>query len=342
MFEVGSRVTFRSRDKEFSGQVLELRGEHARCSFADGRTAWVPLTALAVEGAPAPPFGGAPSHPFGGAPSHPFGGIPVAPNPSLAPSGYPGQWMSQDKPLEAWLIAVIYLGLTVLPLGCSLVGAIAYSVPYFVWRKEKPNRARQWNMHVWIAFASGFALWVGGAMVFGMVTGFERAREDAAATTSGELPKSWKTWNAGACSIQAPASWAKNSPASNPWSELELIDGREEAMVLLNEENVADFEAGMTVEQYAALTLSDAQKGATQESVTAAKVGPYNAQREVRSGLVDGAKLTFVRYVFRSRTHFHQVTVVAKTRTFPSQEPLLNRIMESARCGTDRDGATAL
>jgi hypothetical protein len=46
------------------------------------------------------------------------------------------------------------------PFGCTLIGAVLASIPYYVWRKDYPRRAKQYNMHVWIAFGGGFLFYV--------------------------------------------------------------------------------------------------------------------------------------------------------------------------------------
>jgi hypothetical protein len=49
----------------------------------------------------------------------------------------------------------------VVPLGCTFVGAVLASIPYYVWRGKYPQRARTYNRHVWIGFALSCVLWGG-------------------------------------------------------------------------------------------------------------------------------------------------------------------------------------
>ena len=49
----------------------------------------------------------------------------------------------------------------VVPFGCTFIGALLASIPYYVWRGQYPQRAKRYNRHVWIAFAISCALWIG-------------------------------------------------------------------------------------------------------------------------------------------------------------------------------------
>ena len=317
--QVGTHVTYIAPDQQrFPATVLELQGEHARCSFPDGRIAWVPLASLSPEyAAPwSPPVGV-----MGPAPAF---------SPMAAPVPVPAN--PDDKPLEWPLFALIYLGLAVVPLGCTLLGAVAFSVPYWVWRKDKPKRASQWNRHVWIAFAIG-VVWMGTAAVIAGVLEQQREKKDAAALAAGVVPGNWKSWTGGTCEFKTPTAWKLNAAAKNPHASIEVIDEREDMLVLLIEEPLEDFDANFTLERYADASLSDTLRALPIGLSMQVKFGPYDAQREVRAGSVDGVKLTFLRYTFRSSSHFHQALGIAQTRTFPTQEALLSRILESTRCG---------
>ena len=57
-----------------------------------------------------------------------------------------------------WLLLAYSL---VVPLGCTFIGALLASIPYYVWRGKYPVRAKTYNRHVWIAFAISCVLWVG-------------------------------------------------------------------------------------------------------------------------------------------------------------------------------------
>jgi hypothetical protein len=57
-----------------------------------------------------------------------------------------------------WLLLAYSI---VVPCGCTLIGALVGSIPYYVWRSSYPIRARTYNRHVWIAFAISCVLWIG-------------------------------------------------------------------------------------------------------------------------------------------------------------------------------------
>jgi hypothetical protein len=43
-------------------------------------------------------------------------------------------------------------------MGCTFVGALLVSLPYYLWRRKYPNRARRYMRHVWYAFAIDIGL----------------------------------------------------------------------------------------------------------------------------------------------------------------------------------------
>ena len=54
----------------------------------------------------------------------------------------------------------------VVPFGCSLIGAVMASIPYYVWRRHYPERARSYNRHVWFGFGGSILMWMAfGALV---------------------------------------------------------------------------------------------------------------------------------------------------------------------------------
>lgn len=63
-----------------------------------------------------------------------------------------------DDRLSVGWVVLAYL--IVIPFGCTLIGAIVASIPYYTWRHKFPNRARAYNRHVWIGFAVSCALWL--------------------------------------------------------------------------------------------------------------------------------------------------------------------------------------
>jgi|GEM_PF-2994396 len=68
-----------------------------------------------------------------------------------------------------WPWLILAYGVAV-PLGCSFLGAVMASIPYYVWRAKYPQRAKQYNRHVWIAFAISCLLY-GGLMLNGILAG---------------------------------------------------------------------------------------------------------------------------------------------------------------------------
>lgn len=65
--------------------------------------------------------------------------------------------LAPDELAWPWLLFAYGV---VLPFGCSLVGAIIASIPYYVWRKDYPLRAKAYNRHVWFGFFGSIAFWI--------------------------------------------------------------------------------------------------------------------------------------------------------------------------------------
>src|SRR6185503_19516726 len=103
--EVGSRVRYRSNDKEIDGTVLQLNGEHARCAFVDGRSAWVPIASLVTLSAP----------------------MALSVRPPLPATTSPTN--PDDVPVGNGWLAFIYLFCTIIPCGHTIIGMIAFSLP---------------------------------------------------------------------------------------------------------------------------------------------------------------------------------------------------------------------
>lgn len=57
-----------------------------------------------------------------------------------------------------WLLVAYSI---VVPFGCTFIGALLASLPYYVWKGAYPQSAKIYNMHVWIAFAISCCLWLG-------------------------------------------------------------------------------------------------------------------------------------------------------------------------------------
>ncbi|MFO0734490.1 MAG: hypothetical protein U0270_01355 [Labilithrix sp.] len=55
---------------------------------------------------------------------------------------------------------IVLAYLVTIPLGCSFIGALVASIPYYVWKADYPNKARAYNRHVWIAFAISCVMWI--------------------------------------------------------------------------------------------------------------------------------------------------------------------------------------
>jgi hypothetical protein len=62
-----------------------------------------------------------------------------------------------------WLLLAYSI---VIPFGCTLIGALLASIPYYIWRASYPVRAKTYNRHVWIAFMLSCLLW-GGVYALG-------------------------------------------------------------------------------------------------------------------------------------------------------------------------------
>jgi hypothetical protein len=60
---------------------------------------------------------------------------------------------------------IVFAYLIAVPIGCTFFGAALASIPYYVWRKSYPNKARQYNLHVWIAFGLSCLMWMGFGII---------------------------------------------------------------------------------------------------------------------------------------------------------------------------------
>lgn len=179
--QVGERVTVHLPEGSKLAFVQGVRPGSYHCRFDDGSTAWVDARDVSVArtySASQPPPPGSSVPPAYKVPSTP---APVSfPPPALsdeysnacASCGRPGAdhfppgaapvhracaGLGPDELAWPWLL--LAYGVAV-PFGCTLVGAVLASIPYYLWRKDYPRRAKRYNMHVWIAFAGGFVLWV--------------------------------------------------------------------------------------------------------------------------------------------------------------------------------------
>jgi hypothetical protein len=66
----------------------------------------------------------------------------------LGPDVLPWPWL-----LLAYGVAI--------PFGCTFIGAVLASIPYYLWKTDYPLRAKRYNRHVWIAFGLSCLLWIG-------------------------------------------------------------------------------------------------------------------------------------------------------------------------------------
>lgn len=55
---------------------------------------------------------------------------------------------------------IVLAYLWTIPFGCSFIGAVLASIPYYTWKRDYPNKARAYNRHVWIAFAISCVVWI--------------------------------------------------------------------------------------------------------------------------------------------------------------------------------------
>ena len=85
-----------------------------------------------------------------------------APNPDHFPAGAPPLHRAcaglQPDTLQGHWILLAYL--VTVPFGCSFIGAMIASVPYYVWKSDYPLRAARYNRHVWIGFAISCVLYL--------------------------------------------------------------------------------------------------------------------------------------------------------------------------------------
>lgn len=89
--------------------------------------------------------------------------------PGAAPMHRPCAGLGPDVLPWPWLI--LAYSLAVVPyLGCTFIGALLVSSPYYVWRAKYPLRAKNYNRHVWIAFGVGCLIWGGWLVVSALLS----------------------------------------------------------------------------------------------------------------------------------------------------------------------------
>lgn len=189
--QVGERVTVRLPHGTRLAFVQGKRPGFYQCRFDDGSTAWVPeldVTTPRSVSQPPPPVSSIPPSYVSPAYKPPSTPAPVsfAPPAMSDEEAYvcascgragPDHFPSGGQPLHracaglgpdvlAWQWLLLAYGVAG-PFGCTLIGAVLASIPYYLWRKDYPKRAKRYNRHVWIAFACGFLFWV----LLGVVTG---------------------------------------------------------------------------------------------------------------------------------------------------------------------------
>ena len=59
-----------------------------------------------------------------------------------------------------------------IPFGCTFIGALIASVPYYTWKNTYPLKAKAYNKHVWIGFGLSVVMWIG----FGVLSNLRHAR----------------------------------------------------------------------------------------------------------------------------------------------------------------------
>jgi hypothetical protein len=330
--DVGSRVVFRSREQEREGRLLEIRGEHGRCELDDGRTVWIRLAELTAvaETDPAGTVTGSRNAAY----STIHASVPPAPAargaadyfaPPSAAAEVP--WSppvtTPDRPLGPGLIALIYLGLTVFPLGCTLIGAIAFSIPYYLWRRTEPKRAAQWQRHVWIAFASGIFIWTGFGMILAAVA--PRQERGDAQDTNLEI-----TFRAGGCTIQTPAGWRKLAGAEN--ALIQLADPREKQFVGIARTLATDLDPDASLAKLAELSRGEEFTRVRVIESGAVDVNGGVGHRELADGYARGLHLLVMRDVFESGPYVYVVTTGALQSDFASLRPKAEAILGSVSC----------
>ena len=69
----------------------------------------------------------------------------------------------------AWPWLLLAYGMTI-PFGCTFLGAVVASIPYYVWKTNYPNKAKRYNRHVWIGFGLSCLLWIGFGALSAMLS----------------------------------------------------------------------------------------------------------------------------------------------------------------------------
>jgi hypothetical protein len=180
---VGARVNVRLPKGTRQADVEQVRAGFYLCRFDDGSSGWVdgrdvilseapPPMQPSVEQAgfvsaayqppvperivsqPPPSLGGHAGYicvscGHAGADHFPTGGAPLhRACVGLGPDVLPWPWL-------------IYAYGIVIPFGCTLFGALIATIPYYVWKKDYPLRAKTFNRHVWFGFAGSVLFWLG-------------------------------------------------------------------------------------------------------------------------------------------------------------------------------------
>jgi hypothetical protein len=178
---VGARVSVRLPNGTRQADVQQVRAGFYLCRFDDGSSGWVDVRDVILSEAP-PPVQPTVEHAgFVSAayqPPAPEQSV-SRPPPSLAghagyscvSCGRPGAdhfppgaaplhracaGLGPDMLPWPWLI---YAYGIVVPFGCTLFGALVATIPYYVWRKDYPLRAKAFNRHVWFGFAGSVLFW---------------------------------------------------------------------------------------------------------------------------------------------------------------------------------------
>jgi hypothetical protein len=246
-----------------------------------------------------------------------------APPSAAAEAPPPPQDTTLDRPLSRELIALIYLGLTVFPFGCTLVGALAFSIPYYVWRRTEPKRAAQWQRHVWIAFALGFLLWTGLGAALATI-GASQARANA------EDASLAMTFQAGGCTVQTPAGWRKLAGAQD--ALIHLADAREKQFVGIARMLATDLDPDASLAEVAELSRGDEFKKVRVIESGAVEVNGGVGHRELADGYANGLHLLVMRDVFESGPYVYVVTTGALRSDFRPLRPKAEAILGSVRC----------
>lgn len=310
----GSRVIVSLPGGEARATVVDARGEHLRCQFEDGRVAWVKkFKAHAVpsesDAAPSEP------PPVDSVPMRSVASQPAVAGPSTAsqvPKDGPAPW--------PWIL-LVYLG--VVPFGCTLVGALVFSLPYYAWRKDFPIRARHYNRHVWIAFACGIGLWTSLIGLSFLAAKFDWFTTPAEVVTSNDQ----------LLSVKRPKELHPLELSQHASVQMGSVSG--DVVLLIASFSKSEVDPLLSTREYSDLARNEFKKSLSNVSEEVRpSVTNINGMEAVQSfiwGEDKGEKVTVLYTTLKGRLHYHHAIATSLSSKFATHQPMLEEVVGSIK-----------